>query len=79
MYDKLLAASGHACPFKAYKLSEAWSNALYKVDEQLQLDLDIAKTLKLNEIPIYTEIEVRIKVNPLTRVRIILLQEELLY
>ena len=69
VYDKIAANSGDPAPFKAYKLSEAWSQALYKLDDQIQIDSEVATQLNLFEVPICTEIEIRIKVNPFTRVR----------
>ena len=42
---------------------------LYKEDGLLQVNQKLAKQLNVKSVPIYKEIEIRVRINPLTRVR----------
>jgi len=66
VYDTIAAKSGKSCPFKTYFISEAWLKAL-KSDDYTDLDLNQIKKFNLKFDKMYTEVPLKIKVNPLTR------------
>lgn len=65
VYDTVEARSGSSCPFKAYFISEAWM----KIVKQEEMDLDITqlKAFNLKFDKMYTEINLQIVANPLTK------------
>lgn len=70
VYDHVSASSGGKCPFRCFKISEKWAKALAEEGDHLQVNEDLFKfnKISLRDFPLYHEIEVRIHVNPLTRV-----------
>jgi len=66
VYDTIAANSGKGCPFKTYFISEAWFKAI-KSEDFTDLDLNQIKKFNLKFDKMYTEVPLKIKVNPLTR------------
>jgi len=66
VYDCIEARSGSSCPFKAYFISEAWMKAVKQ--EEMDLDITELKRFNLKFDKMYTEINLQVLVNPLTKV-----------